>query len=57
MFKMKTMSLYPIILKKSLMKKMKKRLSDCSYMRSNHYWFKDGIHRNDLPWQKKSYQS
>lgn len=54
---MKTMSLYPIILKKSLMKKMKKRLSDCSYMRSNHYWFKGGIHRNDLPWQKKSYQS
>lgn len=35
------------------MKKMKKRLSDCSYMKSNHYWFKGGIHRNDLPWQKK----
>lgn len=40
------MSLYPIILKKSLMKN-EKRLSDCSDMRSNHYWFKGGIHRND----------
>ena len=52
-FKMKTISLYPIILKHSLMKKMRKRLSDCSYMKSNHYWFKGGIHRNDLAWQKK----